>query len=173
MAIQLNSNSEFIPVDTRFNAGTIILPLANAIPGRVITLKDAYGTFGRNPLFLSTQNGDIFEDNTNLKAMRNTYGFVTLACDGVSEWTILNGTLFPMYTISSLQVPIEVTVENISTTNLNFFLRNYGTVPSTIALKDQTTNATFSFFTRSTILYYGGLPVAGVKAGAGQFFTVN
>ena len=173
MAVQLNSNAEFLPVDTRTKAGTVVLPLANAIPGRAITFKDIYGSFGSNPLFLSTQAGDVFDDNTNLKAMRNPFGYVTLGCDGVSEWNIINGTLFPMYTMSTLQLPLKVSLTNISTPNFTQFLSSIGTQYSTIGFEDQVTNNTFSFYTRNRVLYYGGVPVAGTKAGAGVFITLT
>ncbi len=173
MAYQITQSAEFIPVDTRNNSGTIVLPLANAISGRMLTFKDMYGTFGLNPLFLSTQSGNVFDDNTNLKVMQNTFGYATLASDGVSEWNLLDGTLFPMYTISTLLSPLQVSVTALSTNQATSPLSSFGTRVSSIGLQDQITQTLFSLSSRSTILYYGGLAVAGVKAGAGQFLSVS
>ena len=172
MAYQVTQSAEFIPVDTRNNSGTIVLPVANAIPGRMLTFKDMYGTFGLNPLFLSTQSGDVFDDNTNLKAMQNTFGYATLASDGVSEWNLLDGTLFPMYTMSTLISPLQVAVTALSTNIITSPLSSFGTRVSTIGFQDQITRSIFSLYSRSTILYYGALPVAGVKSGAGQFLSI-
>jgi hypothetical protein len=173
MAYQVSQIAEFIPVDTRTNSGTIVLPIASAISGRVLTFKDMYGSFGTNPLFLSTQAGDLFEDTTNLKAMRNTFGYATLASDGISEWNTLDGTLFPMYTMSTLITPLQLTVTGLSTNLATSPLSSFGTRVSTIGFQDQHTGAILSLYSRSTILYYGALAVAGVKAGAGQFLTVS
>lgn len=173
MAFQIISTAQYIPVDTRANAGTIILPLANAVSGRTITFKDMYGTFFTNPLFLSSQAGNLFDDNTNLKAMRNPYGFVTLACNGVSTWNTIDGTLFPVYTISTITAPLRVSVTSLSTANATLFFSTFGTAVSSIALQDQVTLVPKTLFTRSTVLYYGGLAVAGAKAGAGQFLSIK
>jgi hypothetical protein len=172
MASEVNSNTDFVGVDTTNNAGTIVLPISSAIPGRVLNFKDTAGTFGINPLFLSTQAGDLFEDNTNLKAMRNAFGSVTVGCDGASKWFILDGTLFPMYTMSTLQVSQQVVATNLSTSTQNSFLSSFATNVSSIAFQDQITSNLSPFYTRSTILYYGNLIVAGVKTGASQFLSI-
>jgi len=167
----VNDIAEFLPVDTRASSGTIVLPQANSIPGRVLTFKDMYGTFGFSSLTLSTQASDFFEDLTSTKILSNTFGYATFV-SGSNQWFLTDGTIFPMYTLSSLRAPLRVATATISTTLLRSPLSSLATTVSSFGLVDTQTQETFTLYTRSTLLYYGSLVVGGSKASAGQILPV-
>ena len=87
MDLLLNTDLALI---TTNNPGTITLPLASSIPGRVITFKDVLGTFGTNTLTLNTTGGDTFEDGATTKVLSESYGYIQLVGSG-SKWFLLNG----------------------------------------------------------------------------------
>ena len=164
MALSINSTAEFIPVDTRSASGTIVLPAVNAIPGRILTFKDIYGSFSFHPLMLSTQVGNSFEDGTTTKQMANTFGYLTLLSDGQSQWNTLDGTELPMYTISSLRTNTPLGSSKIIETS-NVTLER-------LLLLDKTTNDLYEMVLQNGFLYYGSNIVAGSKTGSGQSVSV-
>ncbi len=167
MAASLNSLAEFFPVDTRSSSGTILLPIAQSIPGRILTFKDMYGSFGSNPLTLSTQAGDTFEDSTYQKNISDSFGFVTYVSQG-NQWFLTDGTVFPMYTLSTLLSPLRVTTNILSTSITKSPLSSLATSVSSFGLVDTQTSQTIPLYTRNRLLYYENLVVAGSKAASGQ-----
>jgi hypothetical protein len=157
-----NSTSELLPIDTRNASGTIVMPQASAIPGRVLTFKDAYGSFSVSSVYLSTQYGDSFDNGTTSLLLQDTYGYATFVADGVSKWYLTDGTIFPMYTISTLQVSSRLNTASLYTNQIPTF--------STINLQD--TSVTYPLFAQSSFLYYGSNIVAGVKTGSAQILSV-
>jgi len=164
MALSINSTAEFIPVDTRSASGTIVLPLVNAIRGRILTFKDMYGSFSIHPLMLSTQFGNSFEDGATTKEMRNTFGYLTLVSNGQTQWNILDGTELPMYTISSLRTNTPVGSSNIIGSS-NVTVEN-------LLLLDKTTSDVYEMVLQNGFLYYGSNIVAGTKTGSAQFLSL-
>lgn len=105
MASQLFSTfTEIGLVDTRVNAGTILLPKTIDIPYRQISLKDIYGNFQNKSLTLTTQFPDTFEDGTTTKVFTNAFGFTTLYSGVNNVWYTLGGTVLTSQTVSSLTV---------------------------------------------------------------------
>lgn len=173
MALSLSQIAEFFPVDTRNSSGTILLPTASAIPGRVITFKDMYGTFSFSSLTLSTQGNNFFEGSTSQMILRDTYGYLTFVSDGLSQWNMIDGTSLLNYTISTTQTSIEFNAVNISTNISTSILSTFGMRVSTIGFEDQITNQNIPLFASSSLLYYGNLVVAGSKAASSQFLPVS
>lgn len=159
-----NSNSEFLPVDTRNASGTIVLPIANTIPTRQIIFKDAYGSFATSSLRLSTQYGNSFEDGTTTMVLQDTYGYGIFTSDGDTRWILTDGTFLPMYSIS--------TVNSSKTINVNVYTNTNTTIQpiSSILLQDAST--VYPMYLQSSFLYYGSTIVAGTKTGSAQFMSV-
>ena len=64
MATSLTRNMEIALVNTGTNPGTIQLPDTMTVPYRLVTIKDANGTFQKNRLTLQTNGIDTFEDGS-------------------------------------------------------------------------------------------------------------
>jgi hypothetical protein len=176
MASGVPSFAEFLPIDTRQRSGTILLPPVNAVPGRILTFKDMYGNFSLSSLTLSTLVGNTFDDNSSQKIMRETYGYVTLVSNGLTKWNIVEGTIFPMYTFSTLVNSIEINVANSNSISTNRFfspISSIGTQVSTIGFKDQQLGFKLPIYAKDTLLYYGTSIVGGSKTAVSQSLTAQ
>lgn len=159
-AVQISTNVEFIQVDTSTRGGRILLPSTTATAGRILTFKDTTGFFGTNPLLLSTNGLDRFENNASLKTLRDPFGYLTLASDGVSKWYFLDGTSLNSYTINSVRNTVQTSTFSISTTAFTV---------STLSFQDQILNTVSSVYSRSTLLYLGSNVIAGSMVGPTLF----
>lgn len=158
-AWQLSSFTEFVQVNTQANPGTILLPNAAALPGRILTFKDIQGTFSQNPLTLSTIQGNAFDDGATQKILRERFGFLEIASDGISRWNVLEGTQMPMYTISSLNVVTSMSTIAASTSQLTV---------STLRFNDALLpNVQSNIYTSSSLLYCAGQIVGGTRVASG------
>ncbi len=88
----VSTNTEFALLDSRSNRGFVTLPLTTAIPGRVLTFKDAYGSFSNSTVRLSTQAGESFEDGTTIKLLDQNWDFMQLYAGSTTKWYITGGT---------------------------------------------------------------------------------
>jgi hypothetical protein len=103
--------------DTSSAAGTVTLPFASQLQGRIITIKDANESFGIFPLYVETSVGDTFQDGSSSITLDITNSFVTLVAYGNIWYTIgtyqnlFNSTIFT----SSIQVSsVQTNVVNLS-----------------------------------------------------------
>ena len=103
MATILSTFTEVLLADTRTRSGTVLLPPLSQIPYRMLTFKDVYGTFSNSTLTLSTQAGNLFEDNTNTIILSNAYSFFNLYAAS-TKWLLLDGTQTLVQSISTLNV---------------------------------------------------------------------
>lgn len=155
----VSTNVEFVQVNTQTNPGTIQLPNAQALGGRIITFKDITGSFQRNPLTLTTLTGNTFDDGTTRKVLRENFGFLKVASDGISEWNVIEGTQMSMYTISTLNTVATLSTTGISTSQLNV---------STLRFNDTLlANVQSNVYTSSSLLYCGSQIVGGTRVGVG------
>ena len=150
MALLLNTDLALI---TANNSGTITLPLASSIPGRVITFKDVLGTFGTNRLTLNTTGGDTFEDGGVSKVLSESYGYIQLVASD-SKWFILNGTQVNTIQVSAM-TSINVSSFNISTASIGV---------SSLSFIDNR-RSTNSLNVVSTFLTYNNFIISGTKVG--------
>ena len=164
MAAQISTNAEFIQANTTTNAGFILLPTANNIPGRILTIKDTAGTFNLRPLTLSTSGTDRFEEGVNIKRLVEQFGYITLASDGGSRWYTIDGTSMNTYTISTLSNPISMSTQTIRTSTIT---------ASTFGFVDRNFNSVSSFYARSTLLFLGSNIIGGSKCGPTQFIPIR
>lgn len=153
-AIQISTTVEFIQANTTTNRGTILLPSTTAMRGRILTIKDTAGRFAINPLTLSTNRGDTFENGGNIKTLVEQYGYLTLASDGISKWYFLDGTSLNTYTINSLENDLGTSTLTISSQT---------TSVSTLGFVDRSFNTISSIYARSTLLYLGSNVIGGSK----------
>lgn len=144
--------------NTTTNAGTITLPLASQIPGRVITFKDSGGNFVNKALTLTCAGADTFEDGTTTKTLRETYGTVQVAASG-TKWYVISGTQVNTLAASTIKTAALSTI-NISSATATL---------STLGLINQQ-GSTMTMYQASTFLYFNNFIVAGARVGVGQMF---
>lgn len=99
--MSLNYNTELALINTTTNSGTITLPSATTVPGRVISFKDSAGNFLTNNFTLICDGSDTFEDGTTQKVFNESFGSIQVVASG-TKWYILSGVKQNMMTISSL-----------------------------------------------------------------------
>lgn len=87
-----STSTEFAMIDTRTTSGAFVLPLTTDIPGRIINIKDAYGTFTNSSLTVYTQGGEAFEDGTNFRVLNNSWDQLQVYTASTTRWYITGGT---------------------------------------------------------------------------------
>ena len=112
----LNTNTELFLANTTNNSGTINLPAASSIPGRVINFKDSNTTFGTNGFTLVCNGSDTFEDGSSTKILKEKGGIIQIVASG-TKWYILTGTQLNSVNVSTF-VAQSISTINISTASL-------------------------------------------------------
>lgn len=160
MSVQVPTN--LVLINTTNNSGTITLPSASQISGRVITFKDSTGTFAAKPFTLQTTSPDTFEDGTTTRVFNETYGTIQVAASG-TKWYVLYGTqlnTFRISTLNSLATNISsingqtvfgplfstsiglTTIGSASASSIATFTSNTSNVYSPLLLNNYSTNLT-------------------------------
>jgi hypothetical protein len=103
MATNLNTNTALAQVDTQTTTKTVTLPLASQNGGRLITIKDKFGTASNNPITIQTLGGDTIDGASGAYTLSNGGAAVSLVSDGVSRWMTLNSPSQP-FTGSSISL---------------------------------------------------------------------
>ena len=150
--------ASLVLANTTTNAGTITLPPANQIQGRVITFKDSGGNFVNKALTLACSGADTFEDGTTTKTLRETYGTVQVAAIS-PKWFIISGTQVNTLAASTIKTAA------LSTTSISSATATL----SSLGLVNQQ-GSTVSMYQASTFLYFNNFIVAGARVGVGQLF---
>ena len=151
--MSLNTNTELFLANTTNNSGTINLPVASSIPGRVIEFKDSNGTFNTKTLTLVCNGSDTFEDGSSSKVMNTNFGFIQLVASG-SKWYILNGTQVNTFQVSSL-----------TTIGISSFLTNTSSINvSSLGFIDNV-NSTNTLYTSTSYLFYNNFIISGTRVG--------
>jgi len=119
--MSLNSNTDLALINTTNNSGSITLPIASSIPGRVITFKDNVGNFTNNNFTLICAGSDTFEDGTTSKVFNESFGFIQIVASG-TKWYILCGVKQNTMTQSTLYV------STISTFSIQFSDGSFQTI---------------------------------------------
>ena len=119
--MSLNFNTELALINTTTNSGTITLPSAITVPGRVISFKDNTGNFNNNSLTLICDGSDTFEDGTTQKVFYESFGSIQVIASG-TKWYILSGVKQNAMTISSL------ITSTISTYSISFSDGSFQTI---------------------------------------------
>ena len=119
--MSLNYNTELALINTTTNSGTITLPSATTVPGRVISFKDSAGNFLTNNFTLICDGSDTFEDGTTQKVFNESFGSIQVVASG-TKWYILSGVKQNSMTVSSLLV------SSISTYSISFSDGSFQTI---------------------------------------------
>ena len=110
MAAQISTLTGFTLVDTSLNPGVIQLPLSSLQPGRSITFKDEFGTFGTNTLTLVCILTDTFEDGTTSKTLSYNGESLTLIAGNDGRWYKTNSQRWIETEVSTINVNNSVTI---------------------------------------------------------------
>lgn len=91
MSIYIPSNTTIIPVNTLTLSKTLTLPSVSTNPGRVIIIKDTYGTASSQYIQLSTTGIDTVErGSTQSVRLSTSYGSWIFTNDGVNTWFLID-----------------------------------------------------------------------------------
>jgi Glycine rich protein len=105
MSSTVPANTNLILIDTRTQNKIITLPPVASNPGRILILKDYYGTSANSTITINTQGSDLIDDYNTSYTFSSRYGTLTLVCDGVSSWRLMglyNGALSLATSLSSV-----------------------------------------------------------------------
>jgi len=149
----LNINTELFLANTTNNSGSLTLPSATSVPGRVIQFKDSAGTFLTKNLTIICSGSDTFEDGATRKIMNTQYGSIQFVASG-TKWYILNGTQANTLQVTTMNAK-AISSFNISTSYIN---------ASSIGLIDNI-NSTNLMNVSSSYLFYNNYIVSGTRVG--------
>lgn len=96
--ITIPNSCMILPVNTSSSFKTFTLPVVSTNAGRMIILKDVYGTSTNSSIRLSTIGVDTIElSNVNFTVLANNYGSWWFANDGISRWFFTDAYLNTFY----------------------------------------------------------------------------
>ena len=147
------TNTELFLANTTNNSGTINLPAASSIPGRVLEFKDSNGTFNTKTLTLVCSGSDTFEDGSSTKVLNTKFGSIQLVASG-SKWYLLNGIQVNTFQVSSLTT-FAISTFTTNTSSINV---------SSLALIDNR-NSTNTLYTSTSFLLYNNFIISGTRVG--------
>ena len=153
--MSLNYNTELALINTTTNSGTITLPSAITVPGRVISFKDSAGNFNNKSVTLICDSSDTFEDGTTQKVFYESFGSIQVVASG-TKWYILSGVKQNAMTISSL------VTSTISTYSISFSDGSFQTISA-----DKSINS--SIIGLGTFGYLSTLSLQSTIVGLGTF----
>ena len=88
--IQIPQGSTSVLVDTRPPVSKLLqLPSVIANPGRILMIKDFYGTAGNSSFTISTTGTDYIEDVIQSYTFSNSFGSMNLLSDGATSWRFI------------------------------------------------------------------------------------
>jgi hypothetical protein len=95
MATNINTNTALVQVDVQTTTKTVTLPQASLYGGRLITIKDKYGTCSNYNITIQTLGGDTIDGAGGSYVLSNNGAAVSLVSDGSSRWMTLNSPSQP------------------------------------------------------------------------------
>jgi len=144
--MSLNYNTELVLINTTTNSGTITLPSAITVPGRVISFKDNAGNFNNKSLTLICDGSDTFEDGTTQKVFYESFGSIQVIASG-TKWYILSGVKQNAMTISSL------ITSTISTYSISFSDGSFQTISADKSINSSIVGlGTFGYISTSQLV---------------------
>ena len=149
MATNINTNTALVQVDVQTTTKTVTLPLASEFGGRLITIKDKFGTCSNYNITIQTLGGDSIDTGGASYVLSNNGAAVSLVSDGNSRWMTLNSPSQPF-------------------TGSTIALSSGTVIVSTLGFIDEVTGSLSNLQVSSGILLLGGQEV-----GAGQSLLVS
>lgn len=106
--INIPSFTTLLPVDTRTNnLKVLFLPVASTNSGRLIIVKDYYGTASNSTFTISTIGTDLIDDVNVRYVFSNAFGAMSFLSDGRRSWrpmSLYNGLYTPALSFSPTQI---------------------------------------------------------------------
>lgn len=103
--ISIPGNTSIIPVNTTSIAKTITLPSVQANPGRILIIKDMYGSASTQSINISTTGADTIEKTfNNITRLSTSYGAWMFTNDGVSSWFLIENYQNTLSSINRTQL---------------------------------------------------------------------
>jgi hypothetical protein len=129
--------------NTLFNPGTITLPSISSAVGRVLVFQDQDGTFGTNPLTISTSGMDRFPNKTNAIVLRADYDYLTIVGGSDSIWYTISARTYQEMRTSTITVYSTIAFKIgdnsaviTADSDLRLLYRNFGFYASSIVYFD-------------------------------------
>ncbi len=97
----LSTTTGLVLIDSRNQSGTITLPEASTVEGRMIYFKDEFGAFNLSTVTLVTDGANVFEDGSTSFQIGQQHGFTSLVASS-NTWYRLDGTSNTNRTIGQL-----------------------------------------------------------------------
>jgi hypothetical protein len=117
--IPIPSSATLVPVDTRTNNLKVLqLPSVIANAGRMLMVKDYYGTSSNSTFTISTIGTDLIDDFNIRYTFSNSWGSMAFVSDGIRSWRTIGfytGALTPV-SIVQQDLPATPLVYLIATT---------------------------------------------------------
>lgn len=109
------NNATIVAVDTRLQRKIITLPSVISNPGRMLVLKDYYGTTQTSTITLVTQDTDLIDDTSNNTIINTSYGTITLLSDGIRSWRVIGSYAGALsYATSISRIPDTVLAGSVT-----------------------------------------------------------
>jgi hypothetical protein len=113
----ISPSTSLILVDTRLGSKTFILPSVTQNSGRILLIKDYYGTSLNSTIVLKRQGSDLIDNFNSDFILSNAFSAVTLFSDGISSWRILS--LFQS-SLPNLATGLSISVNATGTATLSW-----------------------------------------------------
>jgi len=100
--VSIPDNQNIIAVNSTALSKNVFLPSAANYPGRLLFIKDLYGTSGNNNIYVSTSSSIDFIDkgSTTILNLNVNYQSITLTSDGINTWFLINTYFNSLSTLS-------------------------------------------------------------------------
>ena len=88
--VTIPAGVSILPVDTRTVQKVLLLPTVSTNLGRLLSIKDYYGTSSNSTITVSTTGTDLIDDVNIRYTFSNAWGSFSLLSDGLRSWRLLN-----------------------------------------------------------------------------------
>lgn len=132
-------------LDTTIIPQTVLLPLSQQKVGRVITIADSGGSANLNPITISTQVANLFQNGSNLYIISSPYQSYTFLSKNNSVWSLTGSINPPIFTSSLFYNNISI-YQNI-TANGNLYVTGGISSPTISTIQGNITNTSNYFNT--------------------------
>lgn len=161
-------NTNLILVDTRIIRKTFILPSVSSNPGRILVIKDYYGTAAQSTITLVAQGTDLIDDYNTSYTFTNNYGTITFISDGLASWRMI-GFYSGALSFASANNALSL-VPTTGSSSINFL--SPAGIQFTITFGQNTTKCNY-YITVATTLQ-DAIPIAsGVTSASGILQTIT
>jgi hypothetical protein len=143
--VDIPNTTSFLAVDSRTDSKVLFLPSASTIMGRLITLKDYYGTANVNPFTISTVGLDRIDIYSSSILISTSFQAISLLSYETTGWSILttegsplpDSTPSPAYDTTVFDNNATIFSVNTTTSAKSIVLPAISTIPGqTIIIKD-------------------------------------